>query len=315
MSAMAEKARSRAKEKVERLTRSSPGKVDASGWREPLGQNAQVQTGPRPISRRQFRRGGKVHGEKSKMHAGRKPRAAGGLTATSLINRDVKEANQSRVGTKHIGGMKKGGRTHKMVGGQMMGRPGIPASAPMAGAGARPVAGGGCRPYKDGGRIKSEFAANKALAQPKGSAGTPYYSHVARSGTGSKTPGLPKPRKAGGSVTDGAIEGTRPKGGRLARKHGGSAKKGTNVNIIIAPSSGPKPMAAMPPPVMPPGGPVGLHQGAPPPMAPPGGAPPPMGPPPMGRKRGGRANAGHAYPIESGAGGGLGRLEKARAYG
>jgi hypothetical protein len=52
-----------------------------------------------------------------------------------------------------------------------------------------------------------------------------------------------------------------------------------------------------------------MHQGMPPPM-PPGGAPPPMGPPMMGRKHGGRA-----YPIEHGAGGGKGRLEKARAYG
>jgi hypothetical protein len=338
MSAMAEKARSKSREKAERLTRSSPGKVDASGWREPLGENAEVQTGMRPISRRQFRRGGKVHGEKSKMHAGRKPRAKGGaLTATSLINRDVKDANESRVGTKHIGGMKKGGRAHKMVGGPMMGRPGMPVAQPMAGAGrmGAPMAGvrPGVRPYKkggkvhgrdckccgggayaDGGKIKSEFAANQAMQAARGTpaqGSTDYFSHMARSGTGTKTSPTPKPRKAGGSVSDGTLEGTRPQGGRLARARGGKAK-GTNVNIIIAPGGGgPKPMPMGAPMGAGPNGPVGLHQGAPPPMAPPPGAAPPMGPPPMGRKSGGRTN----YPIKDGAGGGKGRLEKIRAYG
>ena len=114
----------------------------------------------------------------------------------------------------------------------------------------------------------------------------------------------------GGSV---ALEGgTRPTGGRMPRKSGGRAKKGTTVNVIIAGGMGKPampPPGAMPPP---PGGPVGLHQ-APPPVA----APAPMGPPasgappPMMRKRGGRTG----YPIESGAGGALGRLEKVKAYG
>jgi len=116
--------------------------------------------------------------------------------------------------------------------------------------------------------------------------------------------------KSAGGVIDG---GTRPKGGRMARKAGGRTKKGMNVNIIIAPGQN-RPM--MPPPGMapPPGaGPMGLRQGMPPPM-PPAGAPAPMGPPaaamPMPLKRGGRA-----YPIDSGAGGGLCRLEKIEAYG
>jgi hypothetical protein len=125
-------------------------------------------------------------------------------------------------------------------------------------------------------------------------------------------------RKSGGPAIN---DGTRPVAGRLARKGGGRTKKGTNVNIIIAPQGGGQPGAGGPPP-MPPGGPVGLHQGAPPPaaMGPgvPPGAMPPGAPPPM-RKAGGRVGEGFsgktakpgAYPIESGAGGGLGRLEKA----
>jgi len=117
-------------------------------------------------------------------------------------------------------------------------------------------------------------------------------------------------------------QGNPEKGGRIARKHGGSAKGKTNVNIIVNPHhpsmGGQPPMGGMPP--MPP-----RPQGQPVPVAPPQGMPPqgaaPMampvpvampqgGQPPMGRKRGGRA-----YPIHDGAGGGEGRLQKIKAYG
>lgn len=348
MSEMSERARSKAKAKAERMSSGDPHqKVDASSWTPPESMNTESKTGMRPISRRQFKKGGKVMGEKSAMHAGRKPRAKGGaLTAESLVNRNVKDANEDRAGTKFIGGMKKGGRAHKMMGGGMMGRPemnGPTQGTPpvMARPGMRPQQRLGMRAFAKGGKVhgadcgcgkcsggrvgkadggKTEFAANKALAQPKGANGTDYFSHVGRMGMKGpepKTVGMAtkpmwsaiKGKKGGGSVSDGTLQGMRPAGGRMARKGGGRAKKGMNVNIIIAPGGGAKPPMAMPPPP-PPGGPVGLHQGAPPPMAPPGAAPP-MGPPPMGRKRGGRAG----YPIDSGAGGGLGRLEKARAYG
>ena len=141
-----------------------------------------------------------------------------------------------------------------------------------------------------------------------------------------------KARKRGGkvSVSDGALEGTRPTGGRLARKTGGRASKGKmNVNIIIgAGPKGPAGPGGMGPADGGMGAPVGLRQGLNPQMPPPGpaGAPPapPMGPgamppggmppgapPMMGRKSGGRVS----YPIKDGAGGGLGRLQKIKAYG
>ena len=252
MSTMSESARAAAKSKVERLTKSDPhARVDASGYSPEGALDGDVQTGERPVSRRQFKRGGKVAGESAPTRADRKPRASGGaLTANSLVNRDVKSANEERDGTKHTGGFKAGGSVH----------------------------GKGCDCSRCGG----------------GRVG----------------------RKSGGPAIN---DGTRPVAGRLARKGGGRAKKGTNVNIIIAPQGGSKPpmmpMGGAPPP----GGPVGLHQGAPPPapMGPPAGAPPPM----MARKAGGRTlekDGGKlvkpgAYPIESGAGGGLGRLEKAKA--
>jgi hypothetical protein len=351
MSELSERARSKAKSKAERLTSSNSGSVDASGWKEPTDEKGEVQTGMRVLSRRQFKRGGKVAGEAVAARADRKPRksahrafggaastgdnssssmnpskpsqrlsesamkmtsrngadpynsqpaqasnysklwklgggrtprkSGGSLTAESLINRNVKSANEDRDGSKHIGGMKKGGRAHKMVGGPMMGRSGMPAAQPMPGA--RPMM------RKAGGKASHGETCSCA-----------------------KCSGGRVGKAAGGGIPD----GTRPAGGRLARQGGGRAKKGMNVNIIIAPPGGNKP--AMPAGAMPPpgAGPVGLHQAAPPPQMPPPGAGAPMGPPPGAmpppqmRKRGGRA-----YPIESGAGGGLGRLEKARAYG
>jgi hypothetical protein len=296
MSTTSEKARSDAKAKVTRLTQADPHqKVDGSSWTPPEAMENQAQTGMRVLSRNKYRRGGKVEGAKAAMHAGRKPRKSGGsaLTADSLINRDVKEANQEREGVKHKGGFAAGGRPGKFAGGpMMMQRPGM--GAPVAGA--RPMM------RAKGGKVHADEAQDRKLIKE--------MTH-GKDCKCAKCSGGRVGHAKGGSV---ALEGgTRPTGGRMARKGGGrtSAKKGTTVNVIIA--SGQKP--AMPAPGMapPPGaGPVGLHQAPPPqvaagaPMGPPAGAPPPMM-----RKSGGRAG----YPIDAGAGGARGRLEKIKAYG
>jgi len=285
MSVASEQARDAAKSKVERLTKSDPhARVDASGYSPEGPMDAGVQTGPRPISRRQFRRGGQVEGEKSAARADRKPRASGGrtLTANSYLNRDVKAANEEREGTKHVGGMKRGGRAGKLGGGPLMQNTGSPSMPPTTVS------------RKEGGKVHADAAQDRKLIHAMGC-------------QCAKCSGGRVERKEGGAI----YGGTRPVAGRLARKGGGRTKnKGkTNVNIIITQPGG---MGGppMPPPgaMPPPGGPVGLHQGAPPPtpMGPPAGGPPPM----MARKSGGRT-----YPIDSGAGGGLGRLEKAKAYG
>lgn len=371
MSETSEKARSAAKEKANRLVRADPkARVDASGYRPDGAMDGDVITGMRPVSRRAYKHGGKVEGEAA-THAGRKPRKSGGaLTAESLINRNVKTANEDRGGLTHTGGMKSGGRAHKMVGGGMGGMP------PQLG-GQRSAMMPGVRPMmrKDGGKVHEDEAedrklihkmgcdcgkcsggrvgrdtggraimtdpmqvARKGNASPaaKNLAGSamrmagkqgvdPYNSQPSQASAYHKLwnlKGGTPTRKDGGAVND----GTRPVAGRLARKAGGRAKKGTNVNIIItqppaqgAPAMPPRPMG--PPPGPPPGAPpgVGLHQGTPAPMIPQGAMPVPAPPGMMDRKEGGRVDSKlvkpGSYPIKDGSGGGLGRLEKVKAYG
>lgn len=304
MSTMSEEARSAAKSKAERLTKSDPHmRVDASGYSPEGPMDAGEPTGMRPVTRRQFRRGGKVAGEAAPARADRKPRASGG-SIDSYINRDVKAANKERPGINHDGGMKAGGRTGKYIGGPMGTHP-MARPAPVA---ARP----GMRPMlrKDGGKVHADEAQDRKLMKEV----------IHKSGCScSKCSGGRVGRARGGPAIN---DGTRPVAGRLARKGGGRTKGKTNVNIIIAPQGGGA--AAARPPMPPPGigapppgaGPVGMHQGAPPP--PPVGVMPP-GAPPMMRKDGGRTlekNGGKllspkGYPIETGAGGALGRLEKA----
>lgn len=120
MSDVAKKARAAMKAKAQRLGADRPlEKVDSSTFTPPELLNADVKTGMRPISRRAFKKGGKVMGDCAPTRADRAPRKSGGkaITADSLINRNQKEANESREGKKHIGGMKKGGRAGKTIGG------------------------------------------------------------------------------------------------------------------------------------------------------------------------------------------------------
>jgi hypothetical protein len=311
---------------------------------------ADVQTGPRPVSRQAYKSGGGVMGAKSAPSAGRAPRkaAGGSLTATSYQNRDLKVANEAREGEKHVGGMKKGGRAGKMGGGSMC------APAPTLGAGGRPMPVRPMMRAKGGKTEKRDWLANSPLkphemaalhaenqenikkgyapyptVQPnqrprdgmsKFKAGGKVHEDAAedkkliksemhKAGCGcAKCHGGKVAKKRGGSLAlDGSYQGTRPTGGRLARASGGKTKGKMNVNIIIAP---PRDKPAMPMPMAPPPG--GGIPAPPPPAAAAGpmpGAPSPMGaaPMPMGRKYGGKAS----YPIKNGAGGGMGRLEKA----
>ena len=115
----AAKLREMMKSKAKRLASADPHqKVDSSSWTPPEPLNADVKTGMRPVSRRAYKKGGKVMGECGPARADRKPRKSGGKAAKTddtpmvdrYINRDLKKANEFRDGKKHIGGMKKGGK-------------------------------------------------------------------------------------------------------------------------------------------------------------------------------------------------------------
>lgn len=131
MSEHAKSARAAMKAKAKRMGDAGDPKahVDASSWTPPEMVNSGAKTGMRPVSKRAFKRGGKVlhvEGEQAHQHAGRKPRQAGGkaLTPNNYINRNQKEANEERSGgTAHVGGYKHGGapkhigRKHREGGG------------------------------------------------------------------------------------------------------------------------------------------------------------------------------------------------------
>jgi len=130
MSEAAKAARAANKAKAKRLADGDPkAKVDASSWTPPEMMNTEKKTGLRPVSRRAYKRGGKVHGEEAPQNAGRKARKSNNMpTATAIanakVNRNVKHANAEEFGQPHIGGYAnggyaKGGRNGKAGGGTM----------------------------------------------------------------------------------------------------------------------------------------------------------------------------------------------------
>ena len=307
MSEMSVRARKHMHEKAQRLVRTDPKeKVDATDYTPPDPLDADVKTGMRPISKRQYKRGGAVHGEHAKHHAGKKPRKSGGsLTAKGIVdaemNRDKKQANELRAGSKHVGGYADGG---EVVPTQRL------AFGPTSGSRLTQAAG-----LKRGGRAHKDEAEDKALIRKEVKKDALKRAH------------------GGKSEATGAFQGQEPKGWREARATGGhvKAKGKTNINIIIgrghdggAPGGMPMSPGAMPHPPVPPQFPPGQMPmgGMPPGGAPPMGGMPPSGPPPgamppppMGRRSGGRTVAHELAEEGGGAGGGLGRLHKTRLYG
>jgi len=71
---MAKKGRDAMKAKARKLAGEKDEKVDSSDWTPPAKLNADVKTGMRPISRRAYKKGGKVMGAAALVRADRKPR-------------------------------------------------------------------------------------------------------------------------------------------------------------------------------------------------------------------------------------------------
>ena len=216
---MAKKAREAMRGKAKRLAGETDSKVDSSNWTPAEPLNADVKTGMRPVSKQGFKDGGKI----AEVHAGRKPRKSGGraITADSLINRDQKEANEGREGKKHIGGMKKGGRTGKAMGGN---------PTDMLKTGMNPQAYiknvlGPTMGLKKGGKIgKSNGGTMERIKNPNPS---PDY-QPSKPDPDYKVPGGPSQEDKDALTKK--IEGLK-KGGRAARKAGGNVNYGPAENV------------------------------------------------------------------------------------
>jgi hypothetical protein len=214
---MAKKAREAMRGKAKRLSGEKDSKTDSSNWTPAEPLNADVKTGMRPISKQGFKRGGKIAGAKAEVHAGRKPRKSGGraITADSLINRDQKEANEGREGKKHIGGMKKGGRAEKAMGGSPT--DGLKNSINPA-AYIKNVLGP-TMGMKKGGKAKK--ASGGMMDRVKNPNPSPDYSP--KTDPSYKPPANEGPSK---EEKDKLTEMTRKAGGRTARKAGGNVNYG-----------------------------------------------------------------------------------------
>lgn len=291
MSEMSRTARRAMRAKIHRLTKGVSGKVDASDYGPEENLHSEVKTGARPISRRAFKKGGKVvanEGKDAVKHAGKRPRnGSKAITANTYVNRDVKEANEERDGFKHVGAFKRGGKVKKAAGGLMS--PGLygmqnePGTSRMVKAAGLKKGGRACkadggsnddvplvkapkgpiktRPpesaqpkprgfddpdaeriptdaearamrgdgYKKGGKIptKKWEGSRKDLVEDKKLARKHHmtFKDWEKSDLDKKHDKQQsmKGLKSGGatSVSDGELEGTRPTGGRLARKSGG----------------------------------------------------------------------------------------------
>mgnify|MGYP003338646998 FL=1 len=161
---LAKKAREKMKAKARSLAGERDTKVDSSDWTPAEPLNAEAKTGARPISKRQFKKGGKVVGKAagaaSAPRADRKPRKAGGRVesaksekneakaiANAKVNRNVREANEEREGVKHVGGFKSGGKAKRATGG------GVKDKQALGGIDPTPKRGA-AQHYKKGGKVK-----------------------------------------------------------------------------------------------------------------------------------------------------------------
>ena len=301
--------------------------VSSADWSPAEPLEADVKTGMRPISRRAYKKGGKVammEGSSGSKRSDRPARKSGGKVSSEIgvgmANKNMKEANEDREGKKHVGGLKHGGKAKRANGGS------VPSAAETEDTKARlgsmkikPVRGA-AQHYKKGGKAeggsilkrmtgaKSEAEKQAESMRDVGKSGTANYTQEDKGALNRALRGddsLPEPAEA--AERSGKYQNYK-KGGRTARATGGaldigSMKKGhkknskggkTDINIIIAtggkPHMGEQPMGAAPklPAVGVPMPPAA--GGAPMPPMPPmpaAAAPPPAGLP-MGRKAGGR---------------------------
>ena len=210
MSEMSRNARRAMRAKIHRITAANHGKVDASSYGPEEVLNSEVKTGMRPISRRAYKKGGKVvavDGADAKKHAGKKPRSGSKhLTVDALVNRNLKDANEAREGKKHVGALKTGGRAMKKGGG---GVPDVYTSS---------------RPTDSSGRPMSNKELNLGYAKDTPPAPKPAPKPAMRAGPSAKSVSdasayMRNVRKHGGGAWEGSAK-DESQDKKLAKKYG-----------------------------------------------------------------------------------------------
>jgi hypothetical protein len=173
----AKRHRDHMKAKARSLAEGHKGKVDASTYDAPRTFDAEEQTGPKPVGRRAFRSGGKVCGEGSMHHAGKKPR----------IGNKAPDLPAAGVSSKHPGmnlphPRARGGRAKRESGGEVSSpATNVSKSQPVAGESRSPVGyhiidrHTGARV----GRAKTLSAASRSVDRRDNAHGGYRYSHKA----------------------------------------------------------------------------------------------------------------------------------------
>lgn len=350
MSEMAKKARADMRAKARRLTSADPHqKVDASDWTPPEALNAgrkiYDQSKAKSATAKVYKHGGKIQGDRGPRRLDKMPRGGfkhGGATHLSEKHREKMPSKDFAFAGKGKGPKGKGAGAYpiedKGHAESALARgkanlspakdaelknkikhkfPDMKVAKARGGeirSGNRHVGGDGfyegTRPT--GGRIAR--ARGGALNAPR--YGLDKDGFKEEYGEGSPVKKIPKNFvNEGRKIIDSIKEAPRE-----GRASGGRTKKGKTNIIINVGQQGPGNLPPMPPPAavtpppaammppkppMPPPGPPGGPGGPPIPPGGPGASLPPA----MGRKRGGMVR------MKAGAGSGLGRLEKKRAYG
>ena len=247
MSELSRQARRAMRAKIHRITKGVSGNVDASDYGPEEVLNANVKTGMRPISRRAYKKGGKVvanEGKEAVKHAGKKPRSNGSkhLTVDALVNRNYKDANEDREGIKHVGALKRGGRATKQgggplsaMGGDLYGLQNVPVKSRAAMAAGLKKGGRAC---KDNGgglqRLPSTPTAERdsmsaremellRRAAEEDAAKRIVPGRTSSLPTAAPKP-APKPRKHGGKAWEGSAK-DEAQDKKLAKKYGMSMKE------------------------------------------------------------------------------------------